>query len=287
VVRVLMEARPPEAVPFAMPEACPACGSRVVREPEEVVGRCTGAICPARRRESLLHFASRSGMDIQGLGEALVDQLLATGRVRDAADLYALDLVTLAGLERMGRKSAANLLDQIEASRTRPLHRLLYALGIRHVGERAARVLAGELGSLEAVAGISEEALHGIPEIGPKTARAVRIFFEQDGNRELVARLASAGLRTVALAEERRPRAAAGPLAGKTVVLTGTLAGMTREEAKAFLQKLGARVAGTVSARTDLVVAGEAAGSKLEKARALGIRVVGAEELSALAGEGA
>jgi len=286
VVRVLLEDRPPQSVPFVMPDHCPACGSQVVREPEEVVGRCTGAVCPAKRREALLHYASRAGMDIQGLGEALVDQLLSKGQVRDVADLYGLELEMLAALDRMGRKSASNVLAQIDASRARPLHRLLYALGIRHVGERAARVLAGELGSAQALADAAEDLLTAVPEIGPKTARSVRVFFEQPDNRDLLTRLASAGVRTEALAEERVVRAApSGPLAGKTVVLTGTLPGFTRDEAKARLEALGASVVGSISNKTDLVVAGDAAGSKLEKARALGVRVIGAEEFADLTQE--
>jgi len=286
VVRVLLEDRPAEAVPFVMPDHCPACGAQVVRESDEVVGRCTGAVCPAKRREALLHYASRAGMDIQGMGDALVDQLLSRGQVRDVADLYRLDLETLAGLDRMGRKSASNVLDQIEASRTRPLHRLLYALGIRHVGERAARVLAGELGAAQAIADADEDLLTAVPEIGPKTARSVRVFFDQPDNRDLLARLAAAGVRTEALPEERAVRTApSGPWAGKTVVLTGTLEGWTREEAKARLEALGAKVVGTVSSKTDLVVAGVEAGSKLEKARALGVRVIGSEEFAVLTGE--
>jgi DNA ligase (NAD+) len=288
VVRVLMEERPEGAAPFVMPDRCPACGSQVIREPEEVVGRCTGAICPAKRREAILHYASRSGMDVQGLGEALVDQLLAGGRVRDVADLYSLDLDTLAGLERMGRKSAANVLAQIEASRSRPLHRLLYALGIRHVGDRAAKVLAGELGHAEAVADAAEEDLTQVPEIGPKTARSVRVFFDQPDNRDLLARLAAAGVNTVALPEESAARAApAGPWAGKTVVLTGSLSGLTREQARARLEALGAKVVGTVSNKTDFLVAGEAAGSKLDKARELGVRVLTPDEFDALTQESA
>jgi DNA ligase (NAD+) len=289
VVRVLAELRPEATAPFEMPAACPACGSQVVREPEEVVSRCTGAACPAKRREALLHYASRGGMDVQGLGDALVEQLLAAGLVRDVADLYALDADALTGLERMGRRSAANLLAQIDASRSRPLHRLVYGLGIRHVGERAARVLAGTLGSLRALADASEERLTAVPEIGPKTARSLRVFFDQPGNLELVARLEAAGVRTVATDEERLRAAPAptGPLAGKTVVLTGTLPDLTRDEAKARIESLGGKVAGSVGARTDLVIAGEAAGSKLSRARALGIPVIGPEEFAAMLQESA
>lgn len=280
VVKVLPERRPPGAAPFAMPDRCPACGSAVVREEGEVVRRCTGATCPAKRREALLHFASRGAMDIQGLGEALVDQLLARDLVRDVADLYRLDLDALAGLERMGRKSASNLLAQLEASKARPLHRLLFGLGIRHVGQRAARLLASAFGSVEALAAASEDDLLGVAEIGPATSRAVRVFFEQEANRDLLRRLQEAGVRTTALPEERAapPRLEGSPLAGKTVVLTGTLPGRSREEAKALVESLGGRVAGSVSRKTDLVVAGEAAGSKLADARRLGVKVVGPEE---------
>ena len=291
VVSVVVAERPPEAAPFEMPTACPVCGSGLLREEEGAVTRCTGASCPAQRREALLHWSSRAGMDVQGLGEALVDQLLGAGRVRDVADLYTLGADELAALPRMGTTSAANLLAQLEASRRRPLSALLYALGIRHVGARAARVLASALGSLDAVAQAPLETLTAIPEIGPKTAASVRLFFDQDGNRELVRRLREAGLPMEASPEERmeRPLAAAGPLAGKTVVLTGTIPGLSRAQAKRRLEAAGATVTGSVSARTDLVVAGEAAGSKLDRARQLGVRIVPAEELDALlspAGEG-
>ena len=193
VMRVLLEKRPEESAPFVMPKRCPACGSEAVREEGEVASRCTGVSCPAMRREALLHFASRPGMDIQGLGDALVDQLLAKDMVADVADVYRLDADALAALERMGKKSAANVVAEIESSKARPLHRLLYGLGIRHVGERAARILASSFGSLEALETATQEALEAVPEIGPKTAVALRTFFEQPRNRELIRRLAHAG----------------------------------------------------------------------------------------------
>ena len=281
VTRVLTELRPREAEPFVMPKKCPACGSEAVREEGEVASRCTGVSCPAKRREALLHFASRPGMDIQGLGDALVDQLLAKDLVHDVADLYGLDAGVLAGLSRMGRKSAANLVGEIVASKSRPLYRLLFALGIRHVGERAARVLASSIGSIDALQTADTPTLEAIPEIGPKTASASRTFFEQPRNLELIRRLAREGVRTEALPEEIAPKPpASSAFAGKTVVLTGTLRGLSRDEAKARIEELGGRVSSTVTAKTDLLIAGDAPGSKLEKATALGVRVVGAEEFA-------
>lgn len=281
VVRVILEARPEGAAPFALPRACPVCGAAVVREEGEVVSRCTNAACPARQREALLHFASRGAMDVQGLGDALVDQLLAKGLVEDAADLYRLDPETLAGLERMGAKSAANLVAELEASKTRPLHRLLFALGIRHVGESVARVLAARFLSLDGLARATEEDLSGVREIGPKTAASVRRFFDEERNLRFLARLAERG---VAPPPVDAPPAPVGdsPFAGKTVVLTGTLEGMSRDEAKARIESLGGKITGSVSRKTDLVVAGAEAGSKLDKARELGIRVVGPEEFAAM-----
>ena len=283
VVRVEPSRRPDGTEPFRMPETCPVCGADAVRETGEVARYCTNAACPAQSREKLLHFASRQGLDIQGLGDALVEQLVAAGWVRDIADLYGLDAERLAGLPRMGPKSASNLLAEIEASKTRPLARLIYGLGIRHVGERAARILAGRLGSLEALAAAEAEPLEALEEIGPKTASSVRRFFDQAGNRELIARLTRSGVNTSALPEERIPETQAdSPFAGKTVVLTGTLPHRTREEAQAAIEALGGRVTRSVSRKTDLVVAGEDAGSKLERARELGIRVLSPEELERL-----
>ncbi len=281
VVSVVLPKRPQDAVPFAMPGSCPACGAAVAREEGEVASRCTGASCPSKRRETLLHFASRGGMDIQGLGEALVDQLLAGNLVRDVADLYALAPEPLAALARMGEKSAKNLLDEIEASKALPLHRVLFGLGIRQVGERAARDLAAAFESMDGIEAAPVERLQEVPEIGPKTAAAIRLFFDQPGNRALVRRLAEAGVNMRAEAAPAAGPPAESPFAGKTVVLTGTLPARSRGEAKEAIERLGGRVASSVSAKTDLVVAGEDAGSKLDRARLLGIRVIGPEEFEA------
>ncbi len=281
VMRVVTERRAKGAKRFSMPKVCPVCGSQAVREEGEVVTRCTGVSCPAKLREALLHFASRPGMDIQGLGDALVDQILGKGLVHDVADVYRLDVAALGELPRMGKKSAENVVGEIEASKALPLHRLLFALGIRHVGERAARVLACSIGSVDALKNAPQATLEGIPEIGPKTAAAVRTFFDQPRNRELIGRLAQAGVRTEATEEERAPiRPPDSPFAGKTVVLTGTLPDVSREEAKARIEALGGRVSGTVSKKTDLLVAGDEPGSKLDKAVKLGVRVVDPEEFA-------
>jgi DNA ligase (NAD+) len=281
VVRVVIENRPTTAERFVMPARCPICGSEAVREEGEVASRCTGIACPAKRREALLHFASRPGMDIQGLGDALVDQLLAKGLVEDIADVFSLDARALAELTRMGKKSAANVVAEIEAAKARPLHRLLFSLGIRHVGERAARVLAAWFGSIDSLGTASRETLEVIPEIGPKTAAAVMTFFEQPRNRELIRRLAEAGVRIEAGPDElvaKPPSDSA--FAGKSVVLTGTLPGWSREAAKARIEALGGRVSGTVSKKTDFLIAGAGPGSKLDKALQLGIRVVDPDEFS-------
>jgi DNA ligase (NAD+) len=219
-------------------------------------------------------------MDVQGLGDAIVEQLLAAGHVRDAADLYRLDADVVASLERMGRKSADNLIGQIEASKRRPLARLLYALGIPHVGQRAARVLADRFRSIDALAATTADELEAVEDVGPKTAAAVRRFFEQPGNLDLLRRLRAGG---VSLADAGAgPAPVDSPLAGKTVVLTGTFAGRSREEARAAIEERGGRVAGSVSKKTDLIVAGEAAGGKLARARELGIQVIDPEQLERL-----
>jgi len=224
-------------------------------------------------------------MDIQGLGDALVGQLVGRDLVHDSADLYALDAARLTELERMGEKSAANLVAQIESSRHLPLHRLIHALGIRHVGERAARTLASGLGSIDAISAAPKETLEELDDVGPKTATNVRSFFDQPANLDLVRRLAEAGVNTVALDEERRNRAAPDArLHGKTFVLTGTLARHTRDEAREAIERLGGRIAQSVSRKTDFVVAGEDAGSKLDRARELGIPVLDAEQFEQLLG---
>jgi DNA ligase (NAD+) len=283
VVKVVESRRPKGARPFEMPASCPDCTADAVRAEGEVARYCTNLACPAQLRERLLHFASRGGMDIQGLGEALVDQLAERELARDVSDLYRLREEQLAELERMGAKSAANLVGQIEQSKRRPLHRLLFGLGIRHVGDRAAKILAERLGSLEALAAATPEELEALDEIGPKTAAAVRSFFEQQANRELVARLESAGVTTREAAPgSGGPAGEDSPFAGKTVVLTGSLPGRSRSEAKARIESLGGRVTGSVSKKTDFVVAGDEAGSKLAKARDLGIRVLSPDEFESL-----
>jgi DNA ligase (NAD+) len=222
-------------------------------------------------------------MDIQGLGEALVEQLTEKAMVRDFADLYALETQQLAALERMGEKSAANLLEQIDASRDRPLHRLIFALGIRHVGERSARILASTFDSLNSLAAADSDELEDLTEIGPKTAHAVGRFFRLESNLALVDRLKAAGVRSDASSADRDAAAPAeSPFRGRTVVLTGTLPGRSRSEAKARIEELGGRVSGSVSSKTDMVIAGDSAGSKLDKARKLGIPVIDPTEFDRL-----
>ncbi len=286
VVKVIAGKRPRGARPFEMPSRCPVCDSVTLRREGEVARYCTNPDCPAQLGEALLHFASRGAMDIQGLGEALVEQLIAKKMLGDVADLYGLEPVPLADLDRMGEKSAANLLEQIEVSKRRPLHRLIFALGIRHVGQRAARTLAAEFRSLEAIRRADSEELVAVEEIGPKTATALLDFFDQPVNQELVERLVGSGLNTEALPEEIPVETDSdSPFQGKTVVLTGKLSGITRGEARARVEALGGRVSGSVSRKTDLVVAGEAAGSKLARAVKLGIRVVDSEEFERLLSE--
>jgi DNA ligase (NAD+) len=280
VVEVVLERRPASAAPFAMPERCPECGEPVTKWEGEVAWRCVNPACPAVVAESIFHFAGRNAMDVEGLGGERIEQLLAEGLVRDFPDLYRLDRERLASLDGWGEKSAENLLASLAESRSRELHRLLFALGIRYVGERVARLLAAHFGSLEALAGASEEELLEVPEVGPKGAAAIRAHFADPRQRRRLEALAAAGVRPSASAAARR----AGPLAGRTIVLTGRLTRWTREAATEGLERLGARVTSSVSRQTDLVIAGEEAGSKLDKARALGVPVAGEEELERLLG---
>lgn len=281
VVRVLAEARTGAERPFAMPERCPVCGAEAVRLPGEAVSRCTGVACPAQVREVIRHFGSRDAMDIEGLGPALVEQLVSTGLVRDPADLFRLRREDLLGLERMGEKSADNLLRAIEAARDRPLHRLIHALGIRFVGQRGARVLAEHFPDLDALRKATEAELTAVPEVGEKTAASIRAFFRQRQTEELLEKLREAGVR-LARAESEGPGAGGGPLAGLTIVVTGTLAAMTRPEAEAAIAARGGRPAGSVSRRTDYVVVGENPGSKAQKARELGVPILSEAEFLAL-----
>ncbi len=276
VVRVLLEKRPSDSVPFAMPADCPVCGDPVVREPGEVATRCVNPSCPAVVAEALRHFCSRHAMNIEGLGDKLVDQLVGAGLLTDVASIYDLSMEDLVALERWGEKSAANLLGQIEKSKRNDLSRLVLALGLRHVGDKAARTLAERFRTLDALAEASEEDLQTAEEIGPTTAAAVAAYFRHPRHRELVEKLRRHGLNFVSRAPERP---AAGPLEGKTVVITGALPGVTREEAAEKLAAAGAKVTGSVSRKTDFLLAGEESGSKLEKARALGVRVVTWEQM--------
>jgi DNA ligase (NAD+) len=265
-----------------MPELCPSCGSRLHRPEDEAVWRCVNTGCPARLRRTLEHFASRRAMNIEGLGEALVDQVVRTGLVKDFADVYGLKVSDLEALERMGRKSAENLVGEIEGSRQLDPWRLLFGLGIRHVGERGAQALLGAFGSIEALETAEVERLQAVEDIGPVVAASVREYFDEPKNRELLVRLRKAGLRTAG-GEARLP-AAAGPLAGKTFVLTGTLTGLSRDEATAAIEAVGGRVTSTVSKKTNYVVAGAEPGSKLEKARTLGVTILDERRFLALLG---
>jgi len=278
VARVVPERREGDPEVFEMPTACPVCGSAVEREEGEAVFRCSGGlVCPAQRIRSILHFASRRAMDIEGLGEKLVLQLVENDLVRSIADLYALDRDTLVGLERMGEKSADNLLQELDRSKRPPLDRLLYALGIREVGEVTATALARHFGSLDAIVQADEEALVDVPDVGPVVAAHVHAFFREAHNREVLAQLEAAGLQWQALESAGDDQ----PLDGQTWVLTGAL-GMPRARAKNLLESLGARVTGSVSKNTDVVLAGEDAGSKLRKAESLGIEVIDEDAFRAL-----
>ncbi|RCW72679.1 NAD-dependent DNA ligase LigA [Pseudorhodoferax soli] len=259
---------------FRMPRQCPVCGSAVVREPDGVNHRCSGGLfCPAQRKQALLHFAGRRAMDIEGLGDKLVDQLVDGGLIRTLPELYKLGVGKLSMLERMADKSAMNLVQALEDSKTTTLGRFLYALGIRHIGESTAKDLAKHFGRLDPIMDATLEQLLEVNDVGPIVARSLRTFFEQPHNREVVEQLRAAGVHwpeSEGLAAQRVPL----PLAGKTFVLTGTLPTLSRDAAKEMLEAAGAKVAGSVSKKTDYVVAGEEAGSKLEKAQQLGIAVL-------------
>ena len=304
VVRALAERRdePPRRRAFAMPRTCPVCGSAVAREADEADWRCVGGLyCAAQRKQALLHFAQRRAMDIEGLGEKLVDQLVDAGLVRTPADLYRLDVATLAGLDRMGEKSAANLVAAIDASRRASFARFLFALGIRHVGEEVARVLAQRYRDTDALMHVDWSALaeakaavqkdnarrraRGEPlepvpleGIGPEIVASLQRFFAEPHNREVIAALRAAGIE---FAREAPP--AGDALTGRTVVVTGTLPTMSREQAHELIRRHGGTVASSVSRKTDFVVAGEAAGSKLERARELGVTVIDEDALLKMA----
>jgi DNA ligase (NAD+) len=253
-----------------MPIHCPVCGGDVVREPGEAASRCINTNCPARLKESILHFAHRGVMDIDGMGGALVDQLVDSGMVKGVADLYDLALDKLVGLERMGKKSAEKVLHNIDASRRQPLPRVLNALGIPFVGERTGQILADTFGSLDTIMSAGMDELQKADEVGPKVAHSIVQFFAEPRNRELVERLRAAGLQFT----HKRRRKEGGPLEGLTFVLTGALPSLTREDAKARIETAGGKVTDSVSKKTSFVVAGDAAGSKLEKAHKLGVPVL-------------
>jgi len=284
VVKPVLSLRGADVVPWQMPHECPSCGSRLHRPEGEVVWRCVNTACPARFRRSLEHFASRRAMNIEGLGEALVDQVVSAGLVRDFADLYHLTEEPLAALERMGTKSAQKLLQQVDGSRRNDAWRLLYALGIRYVGERVAQVLIGGFGSIDEVEEAPLEHLQSVNEIGPVVAAAVREYFDEPRNRQLVGRLRDAGLRTVG--EKTAPEATGGALAGQTFVVTGALSGLSRDEASAAIEALGGKVTGSVSRKTTYLVVGAEPGSKLDKARELGLSVLDEQAFLKLIGRG-
>ena len=273
VVRVVKEGENRQA--FQMPAACPVCGTKLVREEGEVIRRCVNANCPARLKESVLHFSSRKAMNIDGVGDALVDQLVDGKLASSVADLYGLTAEALVKLDRMGEKSAANVIENIDRSRLAPLPRVIFALGIRFVGERTARVLADRFLSIDSLANASAEDLQEVDDVGPGVAEAVRDFFGEPKNRDLTAQLRAAGLQF----EQEAVEKAGDRFEGLTFVLTGTLPTMSRERAKQLIEQQGGSVTSSVSKKTDHVVAGEAAGSKLAKAEKLGVSVIDEEEL--------
>jgi DNA ligase (NAD+) len=293
VVAPILSLRPPDARPWVMPAACKECGSALKKDAEEVVWRCPNESCPAKIRRGLEHFASRGAMNIEGMGESLIDQLVEQRLVRDFADLYRLDAAQLESLvvtprdprsararpRKLG-KVGRNVVAEIERSKKNDLSRLIYALGIRHVGEKAAATLARQFRTMARVLDAPLEALQSVADVGPVVAASVRDFADEPRNRKLMARLEKAGVNMTSHAPE--PLDEVGPLAGKTFVLTGTLSAMSREEATAALERLGARVAGSVSKKTHAVVFGEEAGSKLEKARQLGVETLDEKAFLAL-----
>ena len=285
VVAVVLERRPTrdlfvsmaeggEALhlPFELPKSCPVCGSAIERPEDEAIARCSGGLfCPAQRKQALLHFAGRRAMDIEGLGEKIVEQLVDNAIVKTPADLYRLGLLAVVNLERMAEKSAANILAAIDKSRHTTLARFIFALGIRNVGEATAKDLARHFGSLDALMDAGVDALQQVPDVGPVVAASVARFFAEPHNREVVEQLRAAG---VSWPEGEASALANSPIAGKTFVLTGTLPTLTRDEAKDMIEALGGKVAGSVSKKTDYVVAGAEAGSKLDKAQALGLAIL-------------
>ena len=284
IPRVVGPAHPEAAdrpAPWVMPTDCPTCNSPLHKPEDEAVWRCENSSCPSKLRRGLEHFASRGAMNIEGLGESLVAQLIESGLVKSVADVYQLTAEALEGLERMGQKSAAKVLREVDKSRRNPVWRLLYGLGIRHVGERGAQVLADHFGSVADIQAASLEELQQVHEIGPVLAEAVRTWFDEPRNRELIARLQAAGLTLTG--ERKVAPAGPQPLAGKSFVITGTLTSMSREDAQATLEALGAKVTGSVSKKTTALITGAEPGAgKTEKASALGIATLDEAGLLAL-----
>ena len=281
IVRVLADRRPPDARRITLPDVCPVCGSEVLRPEDEAVARCTGGLfCQAQTKASVKHFASRGAMDIDGLGDKLVEQMVDLGLIQTIADLYDLKVEDIASMDRMGGKSAANLIEAIETSKETTLQRFLYGLGIREVGEATALNLARELGTIGRIQSADEDQLQTVTEVGPIVTRHIVAFFSQQHNRDVIERLVNAGVNWPVT--EPSAEITEQPLQGRTFVLTGTLSTMGRNDAKAFLQTLGATVSGSVSKSTSTVVAGENAGSKLVKAEALGVPIIDEESLIAL-----
>jgi DNA ligase (NAD+) len=280
VVRVVLDKRPADAVPYEFPKACPTCGEELVRAEGEAAYRCPNNLCPAQQFRAILHFASRDAMNIDGLGEALVQLFLDEGLIHDAADLYTLHekRSVLVEIERMGEKSVDNLLVAIAGTRQNPIHRLVYALGIRHVGERAAKLLADHFGSMEAIENAAPAEVEAIPGIGPKIAESVADYFRSPRSHQLLAKLRAAGVNMVG---EKKTAPTEGPLTGKTVVVTGTLTKWGRKEIEELIERLGGKSSGSVSKKTSFVLAGEAAGSKLDKARDLGVPILSEDDFLA------
>jgi len=278
VIRPVVEKRTGDEAEILPPVHCPSCGSRAIRPEGEVAWRCENLNCPARLIESLVFFASRDAMDIDGMGPALIEQLVARGLVANIADLYDLNPDTIASLERMGAKSAANLTNAIEASKSRPLHRLITALGIRHIGLKTARTLTAVIRDMERFKTITAAELVQIPEIGTKMAESLVSFFHEPHNLAMLERLAAAGLNL----QETEAAASGGRLAGQTFVLTGTLEAMSRSQAGEMIIALGGKTSSSVSKSTDYVVVGSEPGSKYDKARQLGVKILSEDEFLAL-----
>jgi len=283
VVSVLMERRPADALPFEMPTRCPVCGSAVERAQQEVVARCSGGLyCAAQRKQALLHFSGRRAMDIEGLGERIVDQLVDSHRVQTPADLFALEPAALIGLDRMGEKSAAKLLAAIARARRTTLARFVYALGIRHVGEATAQALAAHFGDLDGLLAGDEQQLLQVPDIGPVVAQSIRTFLNEPHNRQVIDALRRAGVHWPAVP----PKRAAGVLSGRNIVITGTLPTLTRIEAAQLIEQAGGKVVASVSGKTDFVLAGQDAGGKLARALELGVPVIDEAALRAALTDG-